>query len=111
MMVQPHPGTSREMHNWRRGVGVANEVVKSGVAIIAPLSWRKLSGQRKAIRCRDLLEIRGFFSHESSCLVISRHELPISYQLGSDGICRNRALSRWVPSVASKVVNTPCFTT
>ena len=38
---------------------------------------------------------------------MSRHVLPISYLLGSDGICRNRALARWVSEVTSKVVNNP----
>ena len=28
------PRTFRERHTWRRGVGVANEVVKWGVAIV-----------------------------------------------------------------------------
>ena len=72
-------------------------------------SARELSAQRRAIRCRDLPEFRGLFSHESSCLSF---RIPISYQLRSDGICRNRALTRRVSEVASKVVNNgPCSTT
>ena len=54
---------------------------------VSKFSWRELSGQRRAIRCRDLPEFRGLFSHECSCFAVSRLVLPISYQLRSDGIC------------------------
>ena len=79
---------------------------------VSEFSWTELSGQRRAIRCRNFPEFRGLFSHESSCLAVSRLVLPVSYQLRSDSICRNRALARRVSGVASKVVNNgPCPTT
>ena len=41
-MVQPNPKTSKRMHTWRRGIGVAVEVVELG-AIIIPSEFPECS--------------------------------------------------------------------